>query len=107
MTATLRLKSITCKKSQEVLGDELYFTFNGQKISLPNMTSGATLALGSGHSFDGASTLFLFENDGDHWFDRDDHLGSHIITEVTTGDFQLGFDQDGAHYIVDVNVAQG
>ncbi len=45
MMATLQLRSITCLQQQETFTDELYLTFNGKKISLPNMTQGRTEVL--------------------------------------------------------------
>jgi hypothetical protein len=112
MTATLHLKSITCLHQQEVFTDELYLTFNGKKISLPNMTQGRTKELSGEHQFGGSASLSLFENDGDHWYDRDDFIGSHTITESQApGDFPLDFDEgrggEGAHYVLVVGVTSG
>jgi hypothetical protein len=112
MAATLQLKSITCLQQQETFTDELYLTFNGKKISLPNMTQGRTKALSGEYQFDGSASLSLFENDGDHWYDRDDHIGTHTITESQApGDFPLDFDEgrgsEGAHYVLVVDVTPG
>lgn len=108
MTATLHLKSITCIEQQEFLGDELYLTFNGKKISLPNMTTGRTKVLSGDHPFDGKASLSLFENDGDHWYDRDDHIGTHTIVETQTpGDLPLDFEGREAHYVLVVAVTPG
>jgi hypothetical protein len=113
MTATLQLKSITCLRQQEVFTDELYLTFNGRKISLPNMTQGRTKDLRGDYQFNGSASLSLFENDGDHWYDRDDHIGTHTITEsqASGGDFPLDFDEGrgsaGAHYRLVVDVTPG
>lgn len=106
MTAALRLNSITCLSQQETFGDELYLTFHGQHISLPNMTTGDTKALSGDFFFDGSSSLSLFENDGDHWYDRDDLLGTTTISETQApgGSFQLDFHGGGAHYVMDVDV---
>lgn len=81
MSAILRLKSITCVESAETFTDELYVTFNGTKRSLPNMTQGQTKTLGDEFLFVGSSDLSLFENDGNHWYDRDDFIAKHNITE--------------------------
>ncbi|HVG96724.1 MAG TPA: hypothetical protein VNK05_07490 [Chloroflexota bacterium] len=113
MAATLQLKSITCLQQQEVFTDELYLTFNGRKISLPNMTQGRTKTLSGDYQFNGSASLSLFENDGDHWYDRDDHIGTHTITEsqASGGDFPLDFDEGrgsaGAHYRLVVDVTPG
>ena len=108
MAATLHLKAITCVDQQEVFGDELYVTFNGKKTSLPNMTSGRTKTLSSAHPFDGTASLSLFENDGDHWWDRDDHIGTHTITETQApGDLPLDFKGRDAHYVLLVEVTPG
>jgi hypothetical protein len=112
MTAALQLKSLTCLQQQETFGDELYLTFNGKKISLPNMTTGRTVTLSGDYQFDGSASLSLFENDGDHWYDRDDHIGTHTITESQgAGDFPLDFDEgrgsEGAHYVLVAAVTPG
>jgi hypothetical protein len=112
MTATLQLKSITCLQQQETFTDELYLTFNGNKRALPNMTQGRTKVLSGEYQFDGSASLSLFENDGDHWYDRDDHIGTHAITESQApGDFSLDFDEgrggEGAHYVLVVDVTPG
>jgi hypothetical protein len=111
MTATLHLKTITCLQQQETFTDELYLTFNGEKIALPNMTQGRTEVLSGEHQFDGSASLSLFENDGDHWYDRDDYIGTHTITELQApGDLPLDFDEAGgagAHYLLYVDVTPG
>jgi hypothetical protein len=110
MTAILRLKSITCIEQAETFTDELYVTFNGTKDSLPNMTKGDTKDLSDEFLFEGSSDLSLFENDGDHWYDRDDFIGKNLITEMPPKpDFTLEFEShsgqaDGAHYTIDVSV---
>jgi hypothetical protein len=112
MTATLQLKSITCLQQQETFTDELYLTFNGEKISLPNMTQGRAQDLSGEYQFDGSASLSLFENDGDHWYDRDDYIGTHTIIEsqASGGDLPLDFDEEGGaggHYILVVGVTLG
>jgi len=108
MTAILQLKSITCIRQQETFTDELYVTFNGTKTALPNMTQGRTKELSHAYQFNGTASLSLFENDGDHWYDRDDHIGTHSISESTTGEFPLTFDEGrgspGARYELTVDV---
>jgi hypothetical protein len=105
MTGRLQLRSITCIKQQETGDDELYLTFTGRKISLPNMTRGQTKVLSGDYEFSGSQPLNLFENDGDHWYDRDDHIGTHTITESDSpGDFPLEFDGAGAHYTLVLRV---
>jgi hypothetical protein len=108
MSAILRLKTITCLEQAETFTDELYVTFNGTKTSLPGMTRGQTEMLGHEFLFEGSSDLVLFENDGDHWYDRDDRIGKYTITEsppespiifhATSGNAR------GAHYTMDVSV---
>ena len=81
MTAILGLRSITCIETAETFADELYVTFNGTKRSLPNMTQGQTKTLSDEFIFEGSRELSLFENDGDHWYDRDDFIAKHTLTE--------------------------
>jgi hypothetical protein len=101
--ATLYLNSITCIDQQEVFGDELYVTFDGERIALPNMSQGDTAILTHDDDFVGSKGLSLFENDGNHWYDRDDFIDRHTIPD-SPGDFRLDFVGGGAHYELDVSV---
>lgn len=103
--ATLKIKSITCLDTAETGADELYFTFNGTKQSLPNMTPGSTKELNYEFVFNGTQSLNLYENDGDHWYDRDDHIDSHYING-TSREFSMEFksNSDDAHYIITATV---
>jgi hypothetical protein len=108
MSAILRLKSISCLESAETFSDELYVTFNGTKVSLPNMTQGQTKTLRIEFLFEGSSYLNLFENDGNHWYDRDDFIGKHKITE-SQAELPLDFKATSgnalpAHYTIDVRI---
>lgn len=108
--AILRLTSITCQGQAETFTDELYVTFNGTKRSLPNMTKGQTKSLGDEFLFEGTRQLSLFENDGDHWYDRDDFIAAHMITE-SPGDASLEFATNsgnaaGARYTLGVRVGE-
>lgn len=110
-TAVLRLKSITCLQQAETGADELYVTFNGTKRSLPNMTQGQTTELGHEFVFEGARELSLFENDGDHWYDRDDFIGKHTLT-TSPADSTLDFkatsgNAEPAHYALSVGITPG
>jgi hypothetical protein len=111
MTAILRLKSIACINQAESFTDELYVTFNGTKRSLPNMHVGDTKLLGDEFLFEGSPSLALFENDGDHWYDRDDFIAKHTITE-SPADLTLDFiatsgNALGAHYALSVTITPG
>jgi hypothetical protein len=106
--AILRLTSITCLEQAETFTDELYVTFNGTKRSLPNMNRGQTKPLGDEFVFEGSRVLSLFENDGNHWYDRDDFIGKHTLTESPV-DTSLEFratsgNADGAHYSLNVSI---
>lgn len=109
--ARLVLNSITCIRTAEVFDDELYITFNGTKRSLPNMTEGQTKALGQEFVFTGSPKLNLFENDGNHWYDRDDFIAGHTIT-TSPGDLTLDFKATSgharpAHYEMNLNIRPG
>lgn len=110
-TAILRLSSITCLEQAESFTDELYVTFNGTKRALPNMTVGQTKSLGNEFIFDGSPDLSLFENDGDHWYDRDDFIAKHTITKspsTQTLEFKAtSGNARPAHYLLDVVVTPG
>ena len=110
-TAILKLRSITCLQQAETFTDELYVTFNGTKRSLPNMTQGQTKALGDEFLFEGSRELSLFENDGDHWYDRDDFIAKHTIT-MSPADLSLDFKATSgnavpAHYALSVSTTPG
>ena len=108
MTAILHLNSITCINQAESFTDELYVTFNGTKRSLPNMHVGDALTLSDEFLFEGSPYLSLFENDGDHWYDRDDFIGKAMIPQ-TPGPLSLEFKATSgnampAHYTMEVSV---
>jgi hypothetical protein len=110
-TAILRLRSITCLQQAETFTDELYVTFNGTKRSLPNMTQGQTKALSDEFLFEGSRQLSLFENDGNHWYDRDDFIDKHTIT-TSPADLTLDFkatsgNAEPAHYALSVSITPG
>lgn len=107
-TAILRLNSISCIEQAETFTDELYVTFNGTKRYLPDMTIGQVKTLGDEFLFEGVQELSLFENDGNHWYDRDDFIGKHTITQSslnTTLEFKAtsGHGYPG-HYLISVTV---
>ncbi|MBK9555679.1 MAG: hypothetical protein IPO47_07570 [Bacteroidetes bacterium] len=106
--ALLKLKSITCISQAEFFTDELFVTFNGTKINLPDMNQGETKSLNIEFTFQGSQQLSLFEDDGDHWYDGDDFIAKHTINE-TTNDFTLDFESTSgeaidAHYTISVSV---
>lgn len=108
VTAILRLNSISCIEQAETFTDELYATFNGTKTALPNMQQGQTKPLNIEYIFGGSPVLSLFEDDGDHWYDRDDFIGKHTITQAslnTSLDFKAtsGPGVPG-HYLINVTV---
>ena len=109
--AILKLRSITCLQQAETFTDELYVTFNGTKRSLPNMTQGRTEDLSDEFLFEGSRELSLFENDGDHWYDRDDFIAKHTIT-ISPADLTLDFEAtsgnaEPAHYALSVSITPG
>ena len=111
MTAILHLSSITCLVQAETFTDELYVTFNGTKKSLPNMTQGQTKTLSDEFIFEGSRELSLFENDGDHWYDRDDFIAKHTIppspADVTLDFKATSGNAIGAHYALSVSITPG
>jgi len=74
------------------------------------MTQGRTEVLHHEYQFDGSAALSLFEDDGDHWWDRDDFIGTQTITDSQAqGDLPLYFKASGgnaagAHYILTVRI---
>ncbi len=107
--AILRLKEISCVRQAETFTDELYVTFNGTKRKLPDMTVGSIKPLGDEFLFEGSRQLAMFEDDGNHWYDRDDFIASHTITTSpvdTTLDFKApaGSNAEGADYRLSFSV---
>jgi hypothetical protein len=107
MTAALKINSITCIDQNEISQDEPYLDFNGQRIWSGNMSQGDTVNLSSvgPFIFEGSASLSLFEDDGNHWYDHNDYLGTYTISEAQApaGVFSLDFALDG-HYRLDVDV---
>jgi hypothetical protein len=60
------------------------------------MTQGQTKTLNDEFLFDVSSDLSLFENDGDHWYDRDDFIAKHTITK-SPGEQTLDFKATSGH----------
>src|SRR5262245_39768183 len=54
------------------------------------MNQDQTKALSGELLFMASPLLSLFENDGDHWYDRDDFIGKHTITETPGDSTQIG-----------------
>jgi hypothetical protein len=102
--ATLQFNWITCLDQQERGHDELYMTFNGGKIPLSSMAQGETQQLlSSQYPFGESVLLNLFEDDGNHWYNRDDFIDSYKITD-SPGHLTLDFIGNGAHYQMDVDI---
>jgi hypothetical protein len=104
--AALKILSVECIDDNEWFGDEPYLNFNGQKIWSADMSQGQTLPVNSApFVFDGSANLSFWENDGDHWWDRNDHLGTETVHDFQApgGAFSLKFDDDG-HYKVMVDI---
>jgi hypothetical protein len=60
------------------------------------MTKGQIKTLNDQFLFNVSSDLSLFENDGDHWYDRDDFIAKHTITK-SPGDQTLDFKATSGH----------
>lgn len=72
------------------------------------MTQGQTKPLSDEFIFQGSRDLSLFENDGNHWYDRDDFIGKQTIAP-TPANGTLEFISNsgqamGAHYRLNVSV---
>jgi hypothetical protein len=68
------------------------------------MAQGETQQLLSAqYSFGESVLLNLFENDGNHWYDRDDFIAGHKLTD-SPGHLTLDFIGNGAHYQMDADI---
>jgi hypothetical protein len=111
MPYQLKIWSIACIDEQEAGGDEPYLNFNGISNvweSDGDMTQGEIQAPPAVFEFNGASAdLSLWEDDGDHWYDRNDHFGTETIYASQAGQpaFSLDYTTDNAHYTVLAQVA--
>jgi hypothetical protein len=75
--------SVHCKAQNETGEDEIYLKFNNTRVnmgSFVNNTTRATATILVAAS--GPFTVTLFEDDGDHWYDRDDNWGSNTVTHA-------------------------
>jgi hypothetical protein len=75
------------------------------------MTKGQTKPLSHEFIFEGSRDLSLFENDGDHWYDRDDFIAKHTIT-TSPANLTLPFqatsgNAEPAHYELSVSTSSG
>lgn len=102
--------SIECIDQNEISQDEPYLLFNGTRIWSGDMSQGQSIRLdyldaipfGQG----GAATLSLYEDDGDHWYDRNDYIGSTRLSgaQEPGGAFSRDFTGGDAHYRVYMDV---
>jgi hypothetical protein len=109
MTSILTITSVSCLDQQETFGDETYLNFGGKaKVwhSKGDMTNGEVQSVNESFLFNGSAPLSFFEDDGNHWYDRDDHIGTKTISEGqgAGSPFTLQFAGDGAHYSVVMSV---
>ena len=105
--AILTLKNLYCRDTEDWTGaDEPYLRVNNstkwsgslntnQSVDLFN-NKGQPLQI----NFTGQAIISLWESDGNHWYDRDDFLGSWKVTnrDIGRGDQIAFFNLNGASY---------
>lgn len=106
--AKLHLKNLYCRETEDLAGaDEPYLRVNGPKIwSSNSLNTGENVDLLNKNGmpleidFDVKATISLYDSDGNHWYDRDDFLGSWTVTnlDIGRGDQIAYFTLDGASY---------
>lgn len=104
----LKLKHLYCQETEDWTGaDEPYLRVNGsKKWSSNSLNTGEGIDLFDNRgnplevSFNGQAVISLYDSDGNHWYDRDDFLGSWTVTnqEIGRGDLIASFNLDGASY---------
>ena len=75
------LLKLTCYDQQESSGDEIYFKFSdnggsgsGKSAVFTGMDAGDVRSIYGSFNFSGSVKVGMWESDGDHWYDRDDHI---------------------------------
>lgn len=106
--ATLTLKNLYCIETEDSTGaDEPYLRVNGsKKWSSNSLNTGEDVDLFDRNgnplqiNFSAQAVISLFDSDGNHWYDRDDFLGSWTVTnqDIGRGDQLAFFYLDGANY---------
>ncbi|GAA6619189.1 hypothetical protein [Scytonema sp. NUACC26] len=106
--AILTLKNLHCFETEDFAGaDEPYLRVNGStKWSSKSLNTGQDVDLFDKNgnplqiAFNGQAVISLYDSDGNHWYDRDDFLGSWTVTnqEIGRGDQLAFFNLDGASY---------
>jgi hypothetical protein len=104
--ATLKLIDLYCIETEDSLGaDEPYLLVDGSKKWSGSLNNGehAPMVDKQGNplefTFNGAIDIKLYDSDGNHWYDRDDFLGSFRVTELdVVGGNPMHFTLDGANY---------
>jgi hypothetical protein len=86
--AYLYLESIACIDQSEISEDEPYLLVNGRQVWEGDMSQGEAVNFQSEDPnganyidpipFGRSATMALWEDDGDHWYDRNDYLGEKV-----------------------------
>ena len=115
--AYMYLESIVCNDQNEISEDEPYILINGVKVWEGDMSQGEGITFQSENPADSnyvdpfpfakTATVKLFEDDGNHWWDKNDFLGEKKAYSWQAGDENLSmtFTGDDANYTLQFAIA--
>lgn len=103
--AGIHFEDIHCFQTEDDAGaDEAYLKVNGVTKWAAGINNGQTLPLDFDMVLDRTTLkVELWDDDGDHWYDRDDWLGENFVTWEADKNGQsrsIRFTNDGATYEV-------
>ena len=111
------LESIVCNDQNEIGKDEPYLLINGKEVWKGSMSQGQGITFQSEtpeesnyfepFAFAKTATVKLFEDDGNHWWNKNDFLGEKKAYSWQAGDENLSmtFTGDDANYTLQFAIA--
>jgi hypothetical protein len=126
--ATLKINDLVCIDQNEKTQDEPYIIVGGHEVWDGDMDEGDSFGFNIdchqtsydqvlceipenyggdiSKEFYNATYITLMEDDGNHWWDRNDNLGTFAISscEAGTGEHWLNFTDGNAHYSMSYEV---
>lgn len=114
--SVLKIKSLTVNDQNEISEDEPYILVDGRQVWNGHMSTGDTVRFNTNPAtneddlspirFDKMARISLWEDDGDHWYDRNDHLGTHAVysSQAPQGELSLEFTGGGADYLMTYDI---
>ena len=71
---------VLCYNQNELGEDEIYLKFSGLRVNMGNFSNGVQRTVSTSAIFASLPiSVELWEDDGDHWYDRDDLWDSELV----------------------------